>query len=231
MTRLVLFDIDGTLLRTGGVGQAAVRIAMERVYGTAGNLTQFYPGGRTMEAILFDTLLDACIRPEFICAGRGLFYAEFLAAFVAKIKNGSGNVHACPGSQELIALLRKRNNVVLGLLTGNHRKTAEMKLAAAGFAIEQFCVGAFGDESADRSLLVGLAKDRAFKQVGVYFAPREIVVLGDTTRDVIGAKDAGVRNIAVATGTDEFEMLKACDPDFLFENFEDTQAVLRAILE
>jgi phosphoglycolate phosphatase len=230
MPRLVLFDIDGTLLRTGGVGQDATRIAMERVFGTSGNLPAFYPGGRTIEAILFDTLLDAQIRPEFIRAGRRLFYAEFIAAFSEAINNGGYTVRPCPGSIDLVNALSAQKNIVLGLLTGNHQKTAELKMKAAGFELTPFQIGAYGHEAVDRALLVGLAKDRAFKQVGVHFAPQEIVVLGDTTRDVMAAKDAGVRNIAVATGTDDYEMLQACEPDFLFENFEETQAVLRALL-
>lgn len=230
MSRLVLFDIDGTLLRTGGVGQASTRIAMERVFGTAGNLPEFYPGGRTMDAILYDTLLDARIRPEFIFAGRKLFYAEFISAFVSKIKNGGFSVRACPGSLKLVNQLRTHDEIVLGLLTGNHRKTAELKLAAAGFDIEHFLVGAYGHESADRGLLASLAKDRAFKQVGKHFLPAEIVVIGDTTRDVASAKDTGAKSIAVATGTDDIKMLRAADPDRLFIDFEDTQAVLDAIL-
>jgi phosphoglycolate phosphatase len=230
MTRLVLFDIDGTLLRTSGVGQDATRIALERVFGTSGNLPAFYPGGRTIEAILFDTLLDAKIRPEFICAGRRLFYAEFIAAFAANIKNGGFSVRPCPGSIELVNALIAQDDLVLGLLTGNHQKTAELKLAAAGYDLASFKIGAYGQEAVDRALLVGLAKDRAFKQVGVHFEPQEIVVLGDTTRDVMAAKDAGVRNIAVTTGTDDYDMLKACKPDFLFEDFEETQAVFNAIL-
>ena len=93
MTCLVLFDIDGTLLRSSGIGRAATREALKRVYGTYGNLSEFYPGGRTIEAILFDTMENAHIKPEYIYAGRRLFYAEFIAAFTdilsLDIANGS----------------------------------------------------------------------------------------------------------------------------------------------
>lgn len=230
MTRLVLFDIDGTLLRTSGIGQASTRVAMERVYGTCGNLPKFYPGGRTMEAILFDTLLDAQIRPEYICAGRRLFYAEYNAAFSSKIKNSTFSVQPCPGSQKLVQGLNEDKSVLVGLLIGNHHRTAALKLSAAGYDFEQFAVGAYGQDAADRSLLVDLARDRAFKIMGQHFTARDVIVVGDTARDVIGAKDAGVRSVAVATGTDDMEMLRAAQPDHLFENFKDTQAVLSAIL-
>jgi phosphoglycolate phosphatase-like HAD superfamily hydrolase len=182
-----------------------------------------------MDAILYDTLLDAQIHPEYIRAGRDLFYAEFIATFAGKIRNGSYTVRPCPGSLELIESLKTRKDVLLGLLTGNHPKTAAMKLKAAGYDETDFPIGAFGQESCDRSLLVGLARDRAFRYAGQVFAPQEVVVLGDTARDITGARDAGVRNIAVATGTDDIEMLRAAKPDHLFATFEDTQAVLAAI--
>ncbi len=230
MTRLVLFDIDGTLLKTSGIGQASTRIALERVYGTSGDLPKFYPGGRTMEAILYDTLLDAQIRPEFICAGRRLFYAEYNAAFSSKIKDGGFSVKPCKGSPELVQALSANKNVLIGLLTGNHHRTAALKLSAAGYDFEQFAIGAYGHESADRTLLVDLARDRAFKMVGQYIPAQDVVVVGDTARDIESAKNAGARSVAVVTGTDDMEMLRAAQPDHLFEDFKDTQAVLKAIL-
>ena len=230
MTHLVLFDIDGTLLQTGGAGQASTRIALESVFGTSGNLSKFYPGGRTIEAILFDTLLDANIKPEIINACRQLFYAEYIAAFEGFIKSGGYTVRPCSGGPELVTALGAKQGVLLGLLTGNHQKTAALKLRAAGYDVERFKIGAYGHESTDRSVLVGLARLRAFKQVGKPFSPQDIVVIGDTARDVAGAKDAGVKSIGVATGTDNLQMLRSAQPDHLFANLMDTQAVLSAIL-
>jgi phosphoglycolate phosphatase-like HAD superfamily hydrolase len=205
-------------------------VALERVYGTYGNLTEFYPGGRTIEAILFDTMTNAQIKPEYIFAGRRLFYAEYIAAFTAKLKNGH-SIEACNGGLELVGALSKARNVLLGLVTGNHYKTAVLKLTTAGFDFKCFEVGAYGHESADRSQLVELARERAVKQVGSEIASQDIVVIGDTARDIEAAKGAGVRNIAVATGTDEIEMLREAQPDFLFEDFANTQSVLDAILD
>ena len=229
MTRLALFDIDGTLLQTAGIGRAATRVALERIYGTHGNLNEFYPGGRTIEAILFDTMTNAQIKPEYIFAGRRLFYAEYIAAFTAKLKNGY-LIEACYGGLELVSALSKANNVVLGLVTGNHYKTAALKLTTAGYDFKSFKVGGYGHESADRSQLVELARERAVKQVGRDIAAQDIVVIGDTARDIEAAKGARVRSIAVATGTDEIGMLREAQPDFLFEDFTNTQEVLDAIL-
>jgi phosphoglycolate phosphatase len=229
MTHLVLFDIDGTLLQTGGAGQASTRIALESVFGTSGNLSRFYPGGRTIDAILFDTLLDANIKPEIINTYRQLFYKEYIAAFERMIKSGSYTFRPYPGGPELISALGAKQGVLLGLLTGNHQKTAELKLKTAGYDLKQFTIGAYGNESTDRSTLVGLAKLRAFKQVGRTFADQDIVVIGDTARDVAGAKVAGVKSIGVATGTDNLQMLRSAHPDHLFADLMDTQAVLSAI--
>jgi phosphoglycolate phosphatase-like HAD superfamily hydrolase len=230
MIRLALFDIDGTLLQTGGIGRASTRVALKRVYGTYGNLSEFYPGGRTIEAILFDTMTNAQIRPEYIFAGRRLFYAEYLAAFTSKLKNGH-SIEACHGGLELVSALSRASNVVLGLVTGNHHKTAALKLITAGYDFKCFEVGAYGHESADRAELVNLARNRAIKQVGRNIKSRDIVVIGDTARDIESAKGAGVRSIAVATGTDEIDMLREAQPDYIFENFLNTQEVLDAILE
>jgi phosphoglycolate phosphatase-like HAD superfamily hydrolase len=228
--RLVLFDIDGTLLKTDGIGRTSTRQALERVYGTWGEMEKFYPGGRTIEAIVFDTLLDAGLHPEIIQAGRELFFAEYIAAFSCKLSEGGSEIQPCPGGPELIESLKPRREILLGLLTGNHCKTAAMKLKGAGYTLEDFEIGAYGDESRDRSHLVALARDRANEIANKEYSPQEIIVIGDTVRDVQGAKDFGARSIAVATGTDDMDMLNAAVPDYLFQDFKDTSAVLNAIL-
>jgi phosphoglycolate phosphatase-like HAD superfamily hydrolase len=228
--RLVLFDIDGTLLSTGGVGQASTRVAMLRVFGTSGRLERFYPGGRTIEAIYLDTLVDAGVSDWMIAAGRALFYEEYLKEFEHRIQHGKYPVRPCPGGLELVKALIPREGVLLGLATGNHHRTAELKLTAAGYDFDCFPVGAFGHETADRSILVGEAQERASQLADVELRGRDIVMIGDTTRDVGSAQRAGARSIAVASGTDDIEILREVGPDYLYPDLSDTRAVLDAIL-
>jgi len=230
MMRLVLFDIDGTLLMTGGVGQSSAQKALERVFGTSGRLDAFYPGGRTIEAILIETLRDAGISMEEILAKRDQFYEDFLREFKQQINEERFQVRPCPGAMVLIEELRKRKDILLGLLTGNHRETAILKLQAAGFDFQHFHVGAYGDESTERPALIPIVQDRAAQRTNQTFSGHNTVVIGDTTRDVASAKAANAYSIAVATGTDDIDQLKAAQPEYLFENLEKTQVIMTVII-
>ena len=229
--RLILFDIDGTLLLTGNVGQSSARISLERIFGTSGRIDEFYPGGRTIDGIFQDTLIDAGFSEESYLSKRSELYADFLAEFQHRIENGKHDIKALPGALQLVDALSQSAQVILGLVTGNHQDTARAKLEYAGFDYSYFKVGAYGHESTDRTILVPLAKKRSSSLTGQPLDGRHTVVIGDTTRDVLGAKAAGARSIAVATGTDHLEMLQQVQPDFLFSDFNDYQAVIAAIMQ
>ena len=227
--RLVLFDIDGTLLLTGGIGQCSARASLERVFGTFGQLDQYYPGGRTIEAIFRDTLADAGISSTEFKNKRDALYTAFFEEFKLRLNSGEYSIFPLPGAKELVDALNRKQEFLLGLVTGNHQHTARYKLSAAGFDLDLFKVGAYGDESAHRPDLVRLAKDRAAEIAGQSFEEFNTVMIGDTTRDVLSAKENGAFSVAVASGTDSSNLLETVSPDFLFEGLVDVDAIMAAI--
>lgn len=229
--RLVLFDIDGTLLLTGGIGQRSARASLEWVFGTAGRLDEFYPGGRTIEAIFRDTLLDAGISMEDYSLGREKLYSYFLEEFIDRMGKDQHKIRALPGTLALVQALAERDDVILGLTTGNHERTARYKLSAAGFDLNNFKVGAYGDESAHRPDLIRMAKERAEALTGQSFDGRRTVMVGDTTRDVLSAREAGAVSIAVSSGTDTSGLLERVLPDHLLPTLLATDLLLEIILE
>ena len=227
---LVLLDIDGTLMWSGGAGSAALRIALEQAYGAPGLLENFDPGGRTVEDILTGALSEAGFMPDAIQAGRTAFYQVLAAELERLFADGHYQPEACPGALALVQALLRDETVFLGLLTGNPRATALIKLWATGFDPGHFPVGAYGDEAIVRADLLQLAISRARNIFGEPFPASEVVVVGDTVRDIAAGRAAGTRVVAVATGGDTMETLRDHQPDALFATLDDTQAVLAAML-
>jgi phosphoglycolate phosphatase-like HAD superfamily hydrolase len=228
MMQLILFDLDGTLLTSQGMGRESTRTALETVFGTSGNLDAFYPGGRTQEAIFLDTLLDAGFSQGEYFAKRSQLYRIFLKEFAGRVQKDPSRIKPLPGAIELIETLNTMADYQLGIVTGNHRKNASLKLQSAGFNPDWFSVGAYGEESVDRSDLVLLAVDRA---QNIAELERSTVVVGDTTRDVESARNAGAISIAVSSGTDRPELLKSSSPDYLLEGLHDPQTFLDILVK
>lgn len=226
--RLILFDIDGTLIRSSGAGRATIAYAMEKVFGTAGSLESYPFAGKTDSRIIRDLLEEAGVPASDIdneietvydlmaLKGRSLF-----------VQNG---IRACPGVPELLAALRSNGEVLLGLLTGNISQTAPLKLAAAGIDPAGFQVGAYGSDANERNDLPEIAWERAAGITGQGFDGRHTVIVGDTPADITCAKASGSMSVAVATGHHSADILAKLRPDFLFENLRDTENVLEILL-
>jgi phosphoglycolate phosphatase len=226
--RLALFDIDGTLLTTGGAGRAALKVALERTYGTAGPIDSYDMGGRTIREIVHDLVSADLPAPDvfgehFMAFSR--VWSEVLQATLPTYP-----VRLIPGAQALVEALAARDDVLMGLLTANIRETARLKLAAAGIDPALFPVGAYGDVSERRADLVPFAIWQAERQSGIRFLPQQTVILGDTPRDVATAQAAGARSITVAQGGWTHEALAHAGADVVFDDFTDTAAVIEAIL-
>jgi len=146
------------------------------------------------------------------------------------VSAASGGDGIMPGIFELLDALEARDDVVLGLLTGNLAEGARAKLSAGGINPERFRVGAYGSDHEVRGELPAVAQRRAHEQLGLSFAGRDIVVIGDTPADLQCGVAIGCRAIGVATGMYSIEDLGAHRPAAVFENLADTMLVVRTIM-
>jgi len=228
MYRLVLFDIDCTLIDAHGAGGRAIFRAIEDVYGVTGDLDGYTFHGRTDPGIILDLAIrwgtpEAVARDRLqACLDR---YPDILAAEI-----GDGEVEVLPGAHELVTALAVDRRVTLGLLTGNIDRGMELKLASSGL-LPLFKVVANGSDSGYRPDLPAIAVERAARLTGHLFAGKEIVIIGDTPADILCGAGQSVRTIAVATGRHNVDELAEHDPDYLFADLGDWRTVMHAILE
>jgi len=223
---LLLFDIDGTLT-VGGPGKKAFGIALERTYGTAGPIVNHDFSGKTDPLLLRELLTAAGRAPSEIEAGRAPFWEVYLAELEARLP--ADPVTVLPGVPELIGALAERRDVFLGLLTGNVRDGARLKLAARGLW-ERFPVGAFGCDHELRNELPRFALRRARARWGRNFRAEDTVVVGDTPRDVECGKAVGAVTVAVATGRFSAAELERARADRVLSGFADLRAAVAALL-
>ena len=222
--KLLLFDIDGTLLTSGGAGERALRLGFRDRFGIDDDLSSIEIAGRTDSGIVREMLAAHRLpaTPENIAA----FLDGYLHHLAEEIPRTPGRL--LPGILPLLDALQPRADIVLALLTGNLARGAEIKLRHYG-VWHYFEFGAFADDHHDRNQLGPFAQARARAQRGIEFPPERIFVLGDTPHDIACARAIGAKAIAIATGKFSQADLAAQTPDFLFEDLGDLDAVLAAI--
>jgi len=228
--KLVLFDIDGTLLSTDGVARRAIHGALADEFGTAGPPDGVRFDGKTDPQIIRELLIavgHAGAEDEVRIAAVCRRYVTLLEAALADSPDAT---RLLPGVTHLLDELERRSDVVLGLLTGNVVDGARLKLRAAGLAFDRFRVGAFGSDAPVRSHLPPIAALRAAAVMGRTPAGAEIVIVGDTPNDMTCGADVGARAIGVATGHYEVDELIAAGGHAAFADFTDPHPVLDAIL-
>jgi phosphoglycolate phosphatase-like HAD superfamily hydrolase len=226
--RLVLFDVDGTLLSASGAGRRALSQALSAVYGFAGPIETYDFRGKTDPQIVFDLMTAAGLTPERIALHLERCFTVYSEALKLEIQNGS-RVTLMPGVAELVRRLSEHDEVVVGLLTGNVEAGARIKLEPTGL-LPRFRVGAYGSDHADRTELPAIAAGRAEELLGCRIRPGQVMVIGDTPLDIQCARAFGARAVAVATGHHSLEELAAHGPDALFPNLSDVAAVMAALL-
>jgi len=226
--RLFLFDVDGTLIVARGAGREAFNRALHAVYGTAGPEEGRYDfRGKTDPRILLDLLTAAGLGPGEIAAGAARFYATYVDELAAVIGDGR-RVTVMPGIADVVRALARREDAVVGLLTGNIEGGARVKLAPTGLW-PLFRLGAYGSDHIDRRALPAVACARARQAVGHDFSFDRVTIIGDTPLDVDCARACGARAVAVATGFHPYGDLEGCAPDLLFPDFADVPRVLAAL--
>jgi phosphoglycolate phosphatase-like HAD superfamily hydrolase len=226
--RLILFDIDGTLLREGLAPKLAFARALRETYGTAGPLGSFKFAGMTDPECVVEIMRLAGLPEDAIrervddCLRR---YVEHLAV---EMRNHDG-AKLFPGVRELLEQLSGRDDVLVGLLTGNISRGAQLKLSRFSLG-PYFRFGAFGDDHHDRCELARIALTKAESLLGRPIGGEETTVVGDTPRDVWCARAIGARAVIVATGQVSRDDILASEPDALLPSFADCTAAVSALL-
>ncbi len=225
MTTVCLFDIDGTLLNSGGAGQHAMEQALLDVFGVTGPYENILAAGRTDKAITTDLFHHHKIELS------DDNWSRFLESYVGHLPNSlvtqQGSV--LPGIVELLDHLSEDSYVSLGLLTGNLRVGADVKLKHYKLD-HHFQFGGFGDVHYNRDDVARLALDEAVRHLKRDIPEETVWVIGDTPSDVTCGRAIGAKTIAVATGIYEASILEEASPDFLFDDFSDVAAVLDCLM-
>ena len=226
--RLVLFDIDGTILTARGAGRRALAAALSLVYGTEGDIGRYDLRGRTDPRIVFDLMEGAGLTREAVRERLDDCFEAYARGLAAEIGDGSGVV-TLPGIAELVRRLDGDAETLVGLLTGNIEEGARIKLEPTGLR-SYFRLGAYGSDHLDRRQLPALAARRAQTLVGAGFRPDEVLVIGDTPHDIECARHFGAVAVAVATGLYPRHELEAEHPDLLFDDFSDVEDAITKLL-
>src|SRR6185437_15892627 len=231
--RILLWDIDGTLIRStmpGGYKVYTIPV-LEEIFGTAGRLADMQVSGMTDLQIVFEALNDAGITREQILARADVLVARLTEQARRVTGNGVKFFELLPGVRETLAALAAHPRYESALVTGNIKPMAELKMELVGLDHFFTLPGAFGDESHDRRDLPARAAERIRKHLQMDLAPEQFIVIGDTPNDIDCGRHFGARTVAVRTGrfySDE-EIL-ASEPDTVLPDLSDSDLVL-AILE
>jgi len=224
--RLVLFDIDGTLLSDGGAARDSFAAALASVYDYRGDVSRYDFSGRTDPQIARMVLHDAGLTRDAVDARLPQLWDEYLAGLAQHAT--PRRVRALPGIRELVDALHAHDDVILALLTGNIEPGARLKLGGASLN-DYFPFGAFGSDSADRTELPPIAIRRASEHHGLTFRGSDVVIIGDSIYDVRCGVPHGATTIAVASGKTPAETLRAENPTHFFESARELGAMMRAI--
>lgn len=216
--RLVLFDIDGTLLRCGPQIRPLLVGAVEEVFGVAPPAASGSFAGKTDPRIVYDLLDAAGISRQEASEALGRLQASYLRRLDAGLD--PAHMRLLPGVPEILDRLDRRPDVVLGLLTGNWERGARIKLDR--FSLNRyFAFGAFGDDVVDRNELPPIALERARLQTGLSFSADEVLIVGDTVFDVECGRAHGIPVLAVATGGTGADVLRRAGADWVVSSLEE----------
>lgn len=225
--RILLFDIDGTLLHPAGIGRTCFRRALEDVYGITPPIDGYDLAGKTDWLIVSDIMRAAGLADEEIEVRReDVFKAYSRHVGVAA---PAFNMRLMPGVGPLLDQLTHSPDFILGLVTGNVRDAVPHKLRKVGIDPGIFTFGAFGSEHPDRNILPALALYRLSQMLGSQPEPESVLIIGDTPLDIACARHAGVKVLAVATGHFNKNALASHEPDYLLDDLSDIKQVMAVL--
>jgi phosphoglycolate phosphatase-like HAD superfamily hydrolase len=230
--RILLWDIDGTLIRSarpGGYKEYTIPV-LEEVFGTSGRLADLHVSGMTDLQIVFEALSDAGISQEEILARAEVLVSRLTEEARRVTRNGENFFELLPGVRETLEALSAHPRYSSALVTGNIKPMAQLKMELVGLDHFFTLPGAFGDESHDRRDLPARAAERIRKHLQMDLAPEQFIVIGDTPNDIDCARHFGAR--AVAVGTGRFytrEEIVACEPDAVLDDLSDVRVAIETL--
>lgn len=231
--RILLWDIDGTLMRSTVQGgyKKYFSATMEKVFGSAGNLDKITPSGMTDTQIMFEALRDDGITTEKILAEKENILKTFKVEMTAVLEKNGEPYEILQGAREILEETDKNPNFINALLTGNLSAAAEIKLKSVGlWQYFENSPNTFGEISHDRNDLAVEAGKLFGKKYNFDFSPQQFIVVGDTPNDILCARHFGAKCVAVLTGRNQtIEMLLSYNPDAVLENLADTAKVLHLL--
>ena len=227
MQKLILWDIDGTLLYSGGVAGEAMRASMVRVYGSASTEARHSYAGKTDRQIILETFAER--EHDELISSIDHFTATYIEELTGRRDDFLARCRVLEGVVPALEHL-KTADVIQSVLTGNLQPIAKIKLDLMGLTrFLDLDIGAYGSDHHRRNELVPIAAARAAQRYGRVFAGPDVVVIGDTPHDIDCGRTAGARTIAVATGPFSADALRAHGADIVLENLADTDCVVEFI--
>jgi phosphoglycolate phosphatase-like HAD superfamily hydrolase len=230
LSKLVLFDIDGTLLLTAGAGRRAIVAALGEEVGDIQAFRNIRFDGKTDPQIVSEMLeaVGQSVSPESERVRR--LCVRYVELLTIELERPTTRTTLMPGVELLLDRLEARSDVVLGLLTGNLAQGAALKLRSGGIDPDRFRIGAFGSDAAHRPALPEIAARRAGPLFGRTPGGADVVIIGDTPADIHCGQGIAARAVGVATGSYTVSDLAACGAHAVFQDLSDTEGVIEAIL-
>ena len=216
--KLVLFDIDGTLVDCGGQARNAFADALQHVMGTTGGLSHYDFSGKLDPRIVTDLLTGMGLSREAALQKMPDVRAEYLHRLERDLH--VEKMRLLPGISDILDTLMARDDVALGLLTGNWEPGGRIKIGRYDLN-RYFPFGSFGDDGFDRNELPPIAIERAATLHGRNFSAEDTIIVGDSILDVACARAHGIRCLAVATGKTSMDDLAATKPEWLEEDLSE----------
>jgi len=222
--KVLLFDIDGTLLSSGGAGQIAMERALVKAFSVELAEYKIETAGRTDRGIVSDLFTHHDIAlDESIWAHFQSIYFEELPVVL-----GSGRARVLPGVPDLLEGLAQHDRALMGVMTGNFERGADIKLSHFGLE-KYFSFGFYGDDHHHRDDMARMAWQLTRERVWEEATPGDVWVIGDTPADIQCARAIGAKVIAVATGMYSRDLLSGCNPDLLLNTLENSQLIIETI--